>query len=748
MFKIVPQHERYYSEDTSFGVYTFTTTDGIPKCKKFNENPFVVFQGEELKSSILSGKMQRLYIGTEYEVTATLRYNEKYKSYQYSPKIISAVVPKTEDQQKSFLKSITTERQAEVLLAEYPNIVEDVMSSRDCVDISKLNGIGETTWDKIRNKILDNYVISDILTLLQPIGVTYTMIKKLLKEEPNPALLKEKLLENPYIMIKISGIGFKTVDSLALKLKPEIRESKYRTYSFINYYLRHIGETEGHTWVSKSELENAVRDNIHECMSCYKELIEQQNLKDNNNSFLHICKNRVGLESYFTTEKNIFDILLHLESFQNDWKVDVESGILESEKEQGFLFSDEQKEIIRRAVKSNVVLISGYAGTGKTTISRALLKIYKNYSISCCALSAKAAQRITEATGYPASTIHRLLGSNGTSFVHDYNNPLASDVILIDECSMINSSLYRSLISAIKEGAKVIMCGDNRQLPPIGYGNVFSDLLEKNNSFNVNQLKKVHRQAERSGILTDANKIRNGIYPIARPELRIVNGELQDMVYMFRDSREALRDIGIRTYLKSAEQDGLDDVVLIVPRKKDCPNSTYEINRIIQNELLPNVTEKIVFGNLEYRLGAKVIQRVNNYEKNVFNGEIGYITRIWNEQGENEKEIIQKFEVRYQLNDSEKVIEYSRNEIPQIDLAYALTVHLSQGSGYKKVIVIIDNTHYSLLDTCLLYTAITRSKEKCLLLAEPSAFKKCLNTNKSISRQTWLHFLEKIKIKN
>lgn len=749
-FSIIPQQERYYSEDTNFGVYVFTTEDDIPESSScFSSDPFSdKTDNRQLKSSILAGKMQRLYIGTEYNVTAALTYNNKYKSYQYDPKVVSAKIPKTVDQQEMFLKTILTENQAKILLEVYPNIVNEVINNEDHVDLSKLKGIKEYTWKNIREKIIDNYVVSDILTMLQPLGVTYNAVKRLLSEEPNPALLKEKLLENPYIMTKVRGFGFKTVDGLALKIKPELKKSKHRTIAFVTYYLREVGENEGHTWVKSSVLENAVIDNIHECIDEYHQFIINQKQEENKIPILRFSGNKIGLFSYFIIEKDILSILTELDKFELKYDLDVNKGIEQSEVEQGFQFSEEQKAIINEAVKHNVSFISGKAGTGKSTIARALLNIYSNANktIACCALSAKAAQRITEATGYPASTIHRLLKAQGSEFLHNYSNPLEYDVILVDECSMINSSLYYSLVSAVKYGSRIIMCGDNRQLPPIGYGNIFSDFLDKGKQFNTNKLTTVHRQAQDSGVLTDANKIRDGICPIKRPELKIISGKLEDMIYMFRDNREQLRNIAVKTYLKSVDIDGIDNVVIIVPRKNNCINSTLEINKIIQDELLPDVDSNeltnISFGDKMFKLGAKVIQRVNNYDKNVFNGEIGYVKKIWQEQ--EGKEIKTRFLVEYKSNnpnEESKEIEYAKNEMDQLDLAYALTIHLSQGSGYKKVIVIIDNTHYSLLDTCLLYTAITRSKEKCLLLAEPSAFRKCIQTNKSISRQTWLSIL-------
>lgn len=671
-FIIVPQFERYYSEDTHYGVYTFLTEDDIPKYTDYKDQLFLDDKEKTTprRMSLLCGNMQRLYVGSEYEVTATVEYNTKYKSWQYIPKIVTAVIPQTADQQKKFLESLLTQKQAETLLKEYPNIVEDVINNRDNVEIDKLYGIGKTTWESIRERIINNYIISDILILLQPLGVSFNMIKKLISEEPNPALLKEKLLDNPYIMTKIKGFGFKTVDTLALKLNPNIRLSKQRTYAFITYYLKDVGENVGHTWVRENILESAVIDNINECINIYHDIIKLEKQK---NIILYFNDDKVGLAKYHELESNIFNILVSLNNYNKSFEVDIEDGIQEAEKEQGFKFSDEQNQIIEKAFENNVTVISGRAGTGKTSISRAILKIYNNanYRIGACALSAKAAQRITEATGFPASTIHRLLGAQGiTGFTYNHENPLPYDVIFLDEASMVNLSIFHALVSAIREGSKLIICGDDKQLPPIGYGNVFSDLIQKSNIFNTNQLMHVHRQAEKSGILSDANKIREGICPIDRPELKIISGELKDMVYMFRDERNALQDIAIRTYLKSIEQDGLDDTVIITPRKQDCINSTLEINKIIQESLIPNDVESLKYGNKTFKLGVKVIQRENNYDKNVFNGEIGYITKIWNEGK------ITKFRVDYKMNNETKTIDYTKNELDQIDLAYAMTVHL------------------------------------------------------------------------
>lgn len=740
-FKCVPVTERFYSEDSSYGVFVFHTKDDIPKYDDVPENTFDSdLYAKNTKMSVLAGNMQQLYLGVEYEVTATLEYNAKYKSYQYKPKIVTATKPKSEQQQKCFLKSVVSEKQAETLLEHYPNIVQDIVAGNDNVDVSILKGIGDKTYAKIKEKVLDNYVISDILVLLQPLGVTFSKIKKLISNEPNPSLLKEKLINNPYIMLEIKGFGFKTVDQLALKLNPEIKVSSKRTYAFINYFFSDMGNNQGHTWTTVDNLECAIRDNINECMETFHKIIDSEREIE---KVLHFEGDKVGLLRYYENEKSIFDILNSLQSYKSlkVSKKDIDDGILQSEKDQGFPLTEEQRELVTKSMNHNVVIVTGSAGTGKTSVSRAILNVYKkaNYSISCCALSAMAAQRIIEATGFQASTIHRLLGYNSTGFIYNYENPLDCDVLFVDECSMINAYIFYSVVCAVKEGKKIVLCGDNKQLPPIGYGNVFNDLLHKSEEFTVLRLTKVLRQAEDSGILMDANKIRKGIYPIGQPELKIINGKLKDMIYMFRDTREGMTRIAINTYMKSIQEDGMDNVAIIVPRRKNCENSTDEINKKIVDLVCNKMEKSVRFGNKTFYVGSKVTQMDNNYDKNVFNGEIGYITKIEEVTDENEKNVY--ITVKYSMNNETKYVVYQRKELDQIDFAYALTVHKTQGQSIKTVIIIIDMTHYTLLDTCLLYTAITRAKKRCLLLSEPKAFKMCMENNKSKTRNTWLSIM-------
>lgn len=226
-FKCKPVNQRFYNEDSCYGIYVFHTEDDIPEYKEIESG---ILEGmDKIKMSILVGNMQYLYLGTEYEVTAEMEYNSKYNQYQYKAKTIVPLMPKTKEQQREFLKTILTEKQSNTLIEVYPNIVEEIKNGTDNVDLSLLHGIGSFTYKRIKDRIIDNYVMYDVLILLQPLGVTYAMIKKLMMNYSNASVLKEKLLDNPYILLSINGLGWTRVDELALKLKPEIKVSMTRT---------------------------------------------------------------------------------------------------------------------------------------------------------------------------------------------------------------------------------------------------------------------------------------------------------------------------------------------------------------------------------------------------------------------------------------------------------------------------------------------------------------------------------------
>lgn len=736
-FKILVTYCRFYSEDSTWGTYIASTEDEIPFFSKQEKNQYDEQMSSNTKFCNIVGKMQQLSVGCEYKIKAKYEYNKQY-GHQYHPIAIYALIPQTKETQLLFLKTLIPEWIAENLIAAYPNVVNDVANGTlNEIDYSLVKGVREIMWGKIKDKIINNYLISDIIIMLKPLGVTYAMIKKLLSDEPNPVLLKQELEKNPYLLTRIPSLGFKRIDDLALKMKPELIDSSQRLVAYTKYYFTEIGDSDGHTWVSLEILKASISNNVPECIGLVDWMLE-------NNEFLYQKDTRIGLKMYHDIEMKIFNMLMDKALIETNIHLtdeQIAKAIKDAEDEQGFQYVKEQLDTINRSLHETVSLITGKAGTGKTSIMRAILKAYNQngYSISACALSAMAASRITEATNFPAMTIHRTLGCMGVNnFTYNKDCHMITSVAFMDEGSMVNASLFLNWVEAIDDNTRIIISGDHKQLPPIGFGNVFSDLCEMFEEANVNKLVKPMRQAEKSGILVDANLIRDNINPITENiQPRLIHGELQDMYYIFRENRQSLFNIAIKTFLKSIETDGIDNVVIAVPRRKDCLNSTTELNKVIQNELLKTEKQEISSIDTTFKLGAKVMQTVNDYEKNVFNGEIGYITKIY-EQYEGKKKV-QYCEVTYKGCglEKEKMIEYSKKELSALDLAYAMTVHKLQGAGRKTVIGIIDNTHYKLLDNCMLYTLLTRAKQRCCLLAEPQAFYQCIRTSHN-QRNTWI----------
>ena len=727
-------YERYFNEESFWGVYTVQTKEQLPYSKPIK--PFESEDNTDIYVISVAGKVQQLYVGSEYTFVAHPEYKEKYQSWSYVPSSVTAIAPKSVAESRLFLESVLTPTQADTLLKVYPNIVHEIINHTDNVDVSKLHGIGKTTWSKIKEKIINNYVISDIITLLQPLGVTYNAVKSLLKYEPNPTILKQKIKENPYVLTNAKGFGFLTVDRMALKLDPSLINSGKRLAAFIKYYLYKAANDDGHTWVLFNVLRNNVLDSVPQCAELFDKLVNVENGTAFGSNF-YVENNRIGLHHFKDCEESIYNILMELNLYPFNGVVDTEHGISRAEEKLGYALTEEQRTAVKNIEASNVILITGKAGTGKSTSARAILESLAGSSIACCSLSAKAAQRIMEATGFNAMTIHRLLGYNGVAFAYNSENRLPYDVVFIDEASMINCQIFYCLLSAIKEGAKVIICGDYAQLPPIGAGNIFSDILQMNDRFSVSLLTKVQRQAERSGILTDANKIREGIFPIKAPEPQIVTGELQDMAYVFRNERERLQEIAIKQYIKMYNQHGVENVAVAVPRKDTVINSALEINKKIQEVVINTEnTPYLSASSNRFYIGDRVIQIENDARRNIYNGEVGFVENVFPEAKANEVCLI----ARFVGGEETKYIEYKYEDLHTLQLGYALSIHKMQGSEYDYVIVVIDNTHYTLLDNCLLYTGITRAKKLCVLVAEPQAFNKAMKTNFNANRQTWLKY--------
>lgn len=739
ILKVVPTYCRFYNRNNGWGVFDFQSEykEEHENIKALSYCPF-----ENKSYGTLVGNMPQLNITQEYTMKVKEVYNKKFDCWQLEPINIHQDVPNSVVEKKRFLNFFLTENQAEILLEAYPNIIEMIAEDNvQNIDLNKTKGIKEATFKKIKDKIYENYVLIDIINYLAPYGITYNKIKKIVDKYQSPLLAKQKIQDNFYVLTEVEGFAFKTADTIALKLNPDLKVSNKRLLAFINYTLKEISNSEGHTWISHNHLMGKIRAIIPECINLFRKFLEE---KDSYNDEYYIDDNKIGLRQYYDQELEIKNVLDNINTSSNfmcgESLKNIDAAIQKAESIQGFEYTEQQREAIKSIVDNNVLIIAGKSGSGKTSVVKGIVtlieSLYPYKTISQCALSARAARRMYEVTARPAYTIHRLLAWKNGRFEYNELNPLLSDVIVADEFSMNNIGIALSLFKAVKQGAKLILVFDHAQLPPIGNGAVAQDLL-KNSNYAKYKFEKVHRQAEKSGILKDANLIRLMRNPIKKLEPSLVHGEYKDMIYRFILDREKIHDFAIKSYLDAVEKFGLDNVMLISPRKNKVLNSVELLNKSIQDIYITDRIKYLDFGQTRYYVGDKVIHKVNNYEKNVVNGELGVISDITND-----KIIVDYGYDIYELMENQreikKIITYTKEDLSELQLGYSMTVHSAQGSQAKITIVVLDNTHHILLDATMLYTAITRASKKCLLIAEPTAFKRCINNNKTIDRQTFL----------
>lgn len=724
---------RYYSEDSSWGklkVKIDPTHEIAPMGQSRYDWNEETGKTEEVVVVNVLGKMPKPEIGMKYEFTAKHSYNDKYREEQFDVSDMKSSMPKTIDDQVNFLRAIVTENQARSLLAVHPNIVEMVMNGED-VDLTNVDGIKEVTFEKIQNKILENFAIGDILSLLVPIGISLNKIRKLLEGERNVELLKQKLINNPYILTKIPGISFGTADKIAIQLNPSLKISEERLTAFVQDFLYNIAESKGDTWVNIDSVKTGIIENVPDCEKFFNDEFI------NSGSFYYV-DDKFGLKRYYDMEKYVWDKLIELDNSEplTFNEEDIVRGIEFTEEQQGFILTDEQLDVVRGVLGNSFSIVGGKAGSGKTTITKTILNIlnYSNYSFHIAAFSAKAAQRSKQVTGFNSSTIHKMLSARGLyEFEFNENCKLDVDFIVLEESSMTSTFLFYSILKAIDTSkTKILMVGDRGQIAPISAGNTFYDLIESD-SFKVFHLTKIQRQAQNSAIIVDANKIRDGVDPLNgdRPN-KTIHGE--EMFYLFREDKENIFSIAIQSYIKSVSEKGIENTFLITPRKQGTLNCADEFNKEIQRILNDeNKDNKVVFGKKEFRLKDRVLHTLNSSELKTMNGEVGFVIAV----DEKNKSVIVEY-------DDGKIVNYIKDDLKMLDLGYSLSVHRVQGSEAKDVILVLDNAGYVLLSNSLFYTGVTRAKERCLVIAQQYAFDRALEENKNV-RNTWTMDFEYVK---
>lgn len=620
--------------------------------------------------------------------------------------------------------------------------------------LAQIKGISKSKAIEMSESFVENWEIWQIVGFLERFGIGAESAKKVYDLLGINAIAE--IEANPYILIDISrGVDFKQIDQMAIELGIE-KENQKRVKSGIKYALIKITYN-GHCCTLKANLIEYVK----QLLNVSDEIIEDGlvNLKVNNEI---VIEDRDGEEwvylySFFKAENQIAERIIKLDNAKNIKKVsNIEKELELVEEHTDILLSEKQKEAIRAINDNNVTIITGGPGTGKTTIIKSIIEIYKQkkYKIVLCAPTGRAAKRMTETTGEEASTLHRLLeiGKVDEESLfkkdNDYQGvPIDGDIIIVDEVSMVDMFIMSYLLDCIYLGTKLILVGDSDQLPSVGPGSVLHDLIASERIATVH-LDKIFRQAAKSKIIVNAHRVNNGKNFISKDDPELEEDSKQDFFFIKENNQEKVLEQVLSLcngrLKKFGDYDFFESIQVLTPTKKGLLG-TKEMNKALQQELNPHregEVEKASMGAI-FRIGDRVMQIKNNYDmywekriddsietgNGVFNGEVGTITNI----NEKEKNIRVKF-------DDEKVCWYEFSDLEQLEHSYCITIHKAQGSEFDVVIMIVPQAAPMLLTRNLLYTGITRAKKLLIVIGNERVVDYMIKNVDSKKRNTGLEF--------
>ena len=647
-------------------------------------------------------------------------FKDKVYGQEFKASKIEETIPDTDEGliqylSSGFIKGIGP-AMAKKIVKKFGDKTFDILD-HDPGQLLQIKGISRKKLDSIIAQVSEHRDMRETLVFLKSYGLTDNLAGKIYRRYQDQT--QTIVTTDPYRLAEdIDGVGFKKADEIALKLGTD-RYGEKRISMGLNYVLTE-GINDRDTYILFDDL--VKRTSSPDILGIHPDLVKEQLRQLTENGDLKDDEGKIYLPYIYRIESSVALMIAQKginDMFDNSLSItDIDTN--------GVEYSPEQLNAIELALKSKMTVITGGPGVGKTTILKGLLSIFTKHSfkVYLAAPTGRAAKRMSETTNMEAKTIHRLLGWKDGEFTMNDKNQLNGDVLILDECSMINLQLMNSLMKAIPLRMKLIMVGDVDQLPSIGCGTVLKDIIDCG-KIPVAKLTKIYRQGNESKIILNAHAINDGKMP------DLSNPAGSDFYFFKIGDNDRIREQIIRLVTEAIPQKfniPLSDIQVLTPMRKssDILGST-QLNIALQEKINPE-SKAIANSFFKLKIGDRVMQNKNNYELGVYNGDIGIVKKLSIEEG--------TISVRF-FGENEDTV-YDKANIDELELAYATTVHKSQGSEYPAVVIVATRSHYIMLQKQLFYTAVTRAKQLCIVVGGEDAIRIMVTTKPKDTRNSWL----------
>ncbi|MFC3041625.1 ATP-dependent RecD-like DNA helicase [Virgibacillus xinjiangensis] len=704
----------------------------------------ILYQKDDFLIAVLRTESEEIKIkgniyGVEKGETVTVRgIWENHPKYgeQLAVESWERPIPQTEEQILALLTSSLVKgcgkKQAEEIVQKFGGKALEVISDERESCLLGIRGIGKKRAKKIVDSVISTYEVQRIVSELLVYGITANMALRAYREYG--ANTVATLKRNPYKLTELDLVGFQKADEIARRIGI-MPTSGYRIEACLQYVLQRRCMDSGHTYIPKEELLEETEKALNH-QSEPSQMVSMDELED---SLMCLEEKLIVNEDeciypkflYQQEEKLSRKLSKMRGSRYGRGMPECDRQMEKYQRKNQMILAEKQREAIKQLFREQILILTGGPGTGKTTVVKAMIDIYQKMypkdSISLAAPTGRASRKLSEITGHEASTIHRLIGyRQGERPEYNKDNKLPCKLLVLDEMSMVDVSLASYLFQALDPDTKVLMVGDIDQLPSVSPGNVLRDMIHA--GIPTVRLTEVFRQAQESQIINNAHRINQG-------KSILFDKEKGDFFFLLQEDPGKIAELMVKSAKRFMEMGySLSDILLLSPMRKG-PAGTIALNEQLREALNPRSPEKLEWkvGKRLFRKGDKVVQIQTNYDKQVFNGDMGIIQSFTFERGDN-GDPVELMEVNFDGN----VVSYAKNDVKELELGYAITIHKSQGGEAPIVIMPVTASHYVMLARNLIYTGMTRAREKVVFIGTDKAMNIAIQNNQIAKRNSSL----------